>query len=121
MAKAKTFYVPPKGTDQAPLTIRQMEALRKENLKKTKDEIQEFELDVLTTPKKPMKSVPKLRKAINEFFEAHADDPYLTMNELATAIGYADEDAMVKDSLRMNPIFQYEFTIRRTVPFNACV
>ena len=115
MAKAKTFYVPPKGTDQAPLTIRQMEALRKENLKKTKDEIQEFELDVLTTPKKPMKSVPKLRKAINEFFEAHADDPYLTMNELATAIGYADEDAMVKDSFNIDNRPKYNAVIRKAV------
>lgn len=81
-----------------PLTIRQMEAMRKENAKKAQEEMQEFELDLYLTPKRPMKSVPKLAKALSDFFQEHMDDPYISPNLLAQAVGYADEDAMLKDA-----------------------
>ena len=108
-------YAPPSGGKKVPLTIRQMEALRKENLKKTKEELLDFELDVLTTPKKPLKSVPKLRKALSDFFKAHIDDPYVTMNQLAKAIGYSDEDAMVKDTFSINNTAQYNMLVKKAI------
>ena len=116
--QAKAFYKAPEGTEKAPLTIRQMEAMRKEyqdSLKNQRQDIEAFELDVLTTPRKPMRSVPRLREAINGFFEAHMDDPYITLNELATSIGYADEDAMVKDSFNPSNRPEYNAIIRKAV------
>lgn len=92
-----------------------MEALRKENLKKTRQELLEFELDVLATPKKPLKSVPKLRKALSDFFAAHRDDPYVTVNQLAKAIGYADEDSMVKDTFSIDNNPQYNVLVKKAI------
>ena len=108
-------YKVPSGGRKVPLTIRQMEALRKENLKKTRQELLEFELDVLTTPKKPLKSVPKLKKALSDFFEDHQEDPYVTMNQLAKAIGYADEDSMVKDTFSINNNPQYNLLVKKAI------
>ena len=55
-----------------------------------------FELDLLTAPGKPLRSIPRLKEALNEFFEKHQDDPYVTVNELAIAVGYTDGDALSK-------------------------
>ena len=90
-----------------------MEALRKENLKKQKQVLEEFELDVLTTPKKPVRSIPKLSEIIKTFFAAHIDDPYVTLGELATAIGYADEDSMMKDAFNPQNSPKYNALIRK--------
>ena len=108
-------YKVPSGGRKVPLTIRQMEALRKENLKKTRQELLEFELDVLTTPKKPLKSVPKLKKALSDFFQDHQEDPYVTMNQLAKAIGYADEDSMVKDTFSIDNNPQYNLLVKKAI------
>lgn len=108
-------YTAPNGGKTKPLTIRQMEALRKENLKKSREEMMEFELDVLTTPKKPLKSVPKLRQALSEFFHDHQDDPYVTLNQLAKAIGYADEDSMVKDTFNVSNSPQYNALVKKAI------
>ena len=108
-------YTPPSGGKKQPLTIRQMESLRKENLKKSRQEMLQFELDILTTPKKPMKSVPKLKQALSEFFEGHKDDPYVTANELARAIGYSDEDAMVKDTFNIDNNPQYNMLVKKAI------
>lgn len=108
-------YAPPSGGKKMPLTIRQMEALRKENLKKSREELLDFELDVLTTPKKPLKSVPKLRVALSSFFKQHIDDPYVTMNQLAKAIGYSDEDAMVKDTFNIDNTAQYNMLVKKAI------
>ena len=90
-----------------------MEALRKENLKNQKKVLEEFELDVLTTPKKPIKSIPKLSEAITAFFAAHMDDPYVTLGELAKAVGYADEDSMMKDAFNAENSPKYNALIRK--------
>ena len=92
-----------------------MEALRKENIRKTKEELEAFELDILLTPKKPMRSIPKLRKAISDFFRGHMDDPYVTVNELAKAIGYADEDTLVKDSFNMDNKPEYNALLKKAI------
>ena len=92
-----------------------MEALKQENLGKSAQEMQELELDILVTPKKPIKSVPKLRKAIQTFFNEHMDDPYVTVNALAKALGYADEDAMQKDSFNAANRPEYNAEIRKAV------
>ena len=92
-----------------------MEALRKENIKIGAEALKDFELDVLTTPKKPMKSVPKLKEAIALFFVGHQDDPYVTVNELAIELGYADEDALVKDSFNPDNRPEYNALIRKAI------
>ena len=92
-----------------------MEALRKENLKKTKAELDLFELDVLTTPKKPMRSIPKLKQTLSDFFRSHEDDPYITVNELAKVLGYADEDTLVKDSFNTNNRPEYNSLIKKAI------
>lgn len=92
-----------------------MEALRLESQKKTRKEVESFELDVLTTPRKPLKSVPKLREALNSFFAAHLDDPYITVNELAKAIGYSDEDAMVKDTFSVSNRPEYNALVKKAI------
>lgn len=114
MGKARDYKAPTGGKDQ-PLTIRQMEALRKENIKKTREEMLALELDVLTTPKKPIKSIPKLRAALSTFFSSHMDDPYVTTNELAKALGYADEDALVKDTFNLDNRPEYNALIRKAI------
>ena len=108
-------YSVPKGVIHQPLTIRQMEALRKENLKKSRAELMQFELDVLTTPKKPVKSVPKLRDAVGRFFLEHKDDKFLTVNELAMDLGYADEDSLIKDSFNEDNRPEYNAILRKAV------
>lgn len=75
----------------------------------------EFELDILSTPKKPLKSVPKLAQALNAFFSEHLDDPYITLNELAKAIGYSDEDAMVKDTFNVDNRPEYNALVKKAI------
>lgn len=99
----------PQGTA---LTIRQMEALRKENARKAREEMQEFELDLMLTPKRPLKSVPKLRKALDTFFAEHMDDPYISPNMLAQACSYADEDALLKEAFSPNTEPAYAALLR---------
>ena len=84
-----------KGQTATP-TIRSIEKTRLSELKSRKEGVRSFELDIETAPGKPLRSVPKLRAALNEFFERHQDDPYVTINELASAIGFADADALSK-------------------------
>ena len=105
----------PKGSTRAPLTIRQMEALKQENIRESADKLHEMELDILLTPRKPIKSVPKLRKAIQDFFSANMDDPYITVNSLAKAIGYADEDSMQKDAFNPDNRPEYNAEIRKAI------
>ena len=108
-------YTPIRGGKKTPLTIRQMEALRLENQKKNRKDMMEFELDILSTPKKPLKSVPKLAQALNAFFSEHLDDPYITLNELAKAIGYSDEDAMVKDTFNVDNRPEYNALVKKAI------
>lgn len=75
-------------------TIRSIEARKKENLQKKRGEMKSFELDILTTPGKPVKSVPRLKEALDAFFDEHSEDPYVTINELANYLGYSDADAL---------------------------
>lgn len=111
----KRNYTAPKGSDRQPLTIRQMEALKQENIRKTAEQLNEMELDILLTPKKPVKSVPKLRKVIQQFFADNMDDPYITVNSLAKAIGYADEDAMQKDAFNIANRPEYNAELRKAI------
>ena len=90
-----TKYSPRKKTLNGP-TIRSIEKLKKENVNAKRKEAKAFELDLLTAPGKPLRSVPKLQEALNEFFDKHKSDPYITINELAIAVGYADADALSK-------------------------
>ena len=77
-------------------TIRSIEKMKKQDVNKKRKDTKTFELDILTAPGKPMRSVPRLKEALDVFFEEHQDDPYVTVNELAIAVGYADSDALSK-------------------------
>ena len=77
-------------------TIRSMERLKKENVNAKRKNAKAFELDLLAAPGKPLRSVPRLKEALNEFFDKHQNDPYVTINELAIAVGYTDGDALSK-------------------------
>ena len=78
-------------------TIRSIEKRKRDGLKKVQKGTKSLELDILTSPGKPIASVPRLKQKLDEFFSIHADDNYVTVNELAVYLGYADDHALMKD------------------------
>lgn len=84
-------------------TIRSMDSSkerirkRKEELKEGRAKLREYQIEMLSAPIAAAKSVPRLKSAVSLFFEEHVDDPYVTPNELALAIGYSSYDALERE------------------------
>lgn len=107
MAGKKGAAPPRKGLSASEIgslpTIRSMD-FSKERIRKRKAEIKEnrlrlkdYQIEMLSAPIATAKSVSRLKGAISVFFEAHSDDPYVTPNELALALGYSSYDALERD------------------------
>ena len=103
----------PRTARQKGPTIRTIEATKKAAIREDLKKIKEFELDILTAPGKPVRSVGKLKEKLDEFFKKHMDDPYVTFNELAVAVGFSDEDALAKAMNDMSLPPQYIDLLRK--------